>query len=734
MIVIIISFIFLALFVFVIVILGPTYRRTISVITWNLSSLVLILLAALLLARYNIIRVETCTPDCIGSNLLRRNLTDFDLSGVKLIGANLREADLSGANLRGADLSGAILIGAILESADLRDAIVLGADLSGANLVGADLTATDFSGSILNGATLTGVDLTATIMAGISLRNAELTDAKMNGVSLITTDLVGAKLNGATLVNTNLSGSTLSQVDLSGANLSGANLSGAWINRASLIGADLTKVDFSGTSLIGSNLASADLSESIMIGTALIGVDLKGASLRATNLRAAKLRVNELTDEDLADPVLAELNELQRSTVLVDASLDGLSFDEKTVWPDDQMAASVQPAEIPVVVSAVSASDTIKVGVIHSQSGPFAINELPIRDATLLAIAEINATGGVLGKQLVPIIEDGSSDDETFAEKAQKLLEKDQVAVIFGGWASPSRQAMEPVLAEMNGLLFYPVIYEGLESSPQIFYMGAAPNQQIMPAVDYLVEQGHRNFFLLGWDEIYGRTINALVKAQLGQFTNTVTSEVYVPVETIDFSTVISRVKTLEPDVIFSSLAGASETAFFQQYDAAGFIASNLPVLSANLDEEGVRTIGVDLTEGHLMAWNYFESINSPENQIFVNSYKIAYGDERVTTDSIVGGYIGVYLWAALAEKAQSVEVDAVRTAAEKNKIAYQGPGGPVWIDGKTHHLYKSFRIGMVRKDGMIEELYHSDKPLQPDPFLTKYPWATQVVESLLKK
>jgi urea transport system substrate-binding protein len=711
---------------------GAAYIRLLRRGAGGLLVVGLVMAVALAVVWYWIVGVQSCAPDCIGANFLRRDLRGFDLHDVKLVGANLREANLSDANLSGADLSSADLTRSNLENADLRGATLFGADLTGATLTGAKLDGANFSGSVLNEAILTGVDLRAATLAGVWFRGAELVDANMADVVLTTTDLSDAKLNGANLANANLSGSTMSRADLSGARLSGVNLSGSWLNRASLIGADLTKADLSGVGLIGANLASADLTESNLIGTVLIGVDLKGATLKAANLRNARLNRSQLIEEDFADEVIAELNELQRSRLLVDARLDGVSFDAQTIWPDEQIAEQLQPPA--PSVSAAQAGETIKVGILHSLSGPMATSELAVRDATLMAMAEINNNGGILGKQLQPVVMDGASDPAMFAESARKLLEKDQVAVVFGGWTIDSRKAMLPVFEELNGLLFYPVRYEGLESSPNIFYTGAEPTQQIIPAVSYLLSQGHTSFFLLGSDYVFPRTANAIVKAQLGTVNATIADEVYAPLDAVDFTKVISQVQITKPSVIFSTLNGDSNVAFFHQLWDAGYTASNLPVMSVSVTEEEARSIGAEWISGHMTAWNYYQTVNTAENQIFVSAYKAAYGEDRVTSDPIEAGYFGVYLWKAMVEEAGSTETAAVRAAAEQGNITFQAPEGTVRIDGENHHTYKTVRIGVVRDDGMIDAVLTSDQPLKPDPYLTQYTWATPLVEALQKQ
>jgi len=374
------------------------------------------------------------------------------------------------------------------------------------------------------------------------------------------------------------------------------------------------------------------------------------------------------------------------------------------------------------VSGAVDFSGEIKVGILHSLSGTMAISETSVKDAELLAIEEINAKGGVLGKKLVPIIEDGASDWPTFAEKAQKLLQQDRVAVVFGGWTSASRKAMLPVFERLNGLLFYPVQYEGLEASPNIFYTGAAPNQQIVPAVEYLLSQGKRRFYLLGSDYVFPRTANLIIKLQLQAMGGVVVGEEYTPLGHTEYSTVINKIRAANPDVVFNTLNGDSNVAFFKQLRAAGITADQLLTISVSVAEEEIRGIGPENMVGHLAAWNYYQTVDTPENEAFVSAYKRAYGANRVTADPIEAGYIAVYLWAAAVEKAGTTDVDAVRKAAAG--ITFQAPEGLVTIDGDNQHISKTVRIGRVLPNGQFEVIWSTDGPVDPDPYLESYPWA----------
>ncbi|MCM3650305.1 urea ABC transporter substrate-binding protein [Metabacillus litoralis] len=369
-----------------------------------------------------------------------------------------------------------------------------------------------------------------------------------------------------------------------------------------------------------------------------------------------------------------------------------------------------------------SKGDTVQVGILHSLSGTMAISEVSLRDAELMAIEEINAAGGVLGKQIEPIVEDGASDWPTFAEKARKLLQQDEVATIFGGWTSASRKAMLPVVEQNNGLLWYPVQYEGMEQSPNIFYTGATTNQQIVPAVDWILENQGENIFLLGSDYVFPRTANKIVNAQAEAKGGTVVAEEYTPMGHTDYNTIINKIKSTKPDVIFNTLNGDSNVAFFKQLKDAGITAEDIPVMSVSVAEEEIRGIGADVLEGHYAAWNYFQTTDTPENTTFVENYKAKYGEDRVTGDPIEAAYNAVYLWAEAVEKAESFEVEKVKAVSDG--IEFNAPGGVVKIDGETQHIYKTVRIGEVQADGQFKEVWNSGEQVKPDPYLKSYDWA----------
>ena len=372
--------------------------------------------------------------------------------------------------------------------------------------------------------------------------------------------------------------------------------------------------------------------------------------------------------------------------------------------------------------AAGSTREPIKIGVLHSLTGTMSISEISVKDATLLAVEEINAAGGVLGRPLEAVIEDGGSDLQTFAQKAKQLLLEAQVAVVFGCWTSASRKAVQPAFDQGKGLLFYPVQYEGLEQCPNIFYTGAAPNQQIVPGVNYLLAQGKQKIFLLGSDYIFPRTANLIVKAQLAAQGGELAGEVYLPLGSKEVGEAIAHILAVKPDAILNTLNGDSNVAFFQKLREAGVKPEDLPVMSVSVAEEEVRAIGPSNIAGHLVVWNYFQTVDTPENRKFVKAYKARYGENRVTDDPIEAAYLGVYLWKQAVEKAGSTNVVKVRAAAKN--IEFAAPSGKVKIDAQTQHIWKTVRIGKVKVDGQIEEIWNSGAPVQPDPFLGGYPWA----------
>jgi urea transport system substrate-binding protein len=402
---------------------------------------------------------------------------------------------------------------------------------------------------------------------------------------------------------------------------------------------------------------------------------------------------------------------------------------EKTSDVDAAAPASAVDTSTPAASSEPSAAapaeptgDSVKVGLLHSLSGTMAISEVTVQKAELLAIEQINAKGGVLGKQIQPVIEDGASDWPTFAEKATKLIDSDKVVSVFGGWTSASRKAMLPVFEAKKQLLWYPVQYEGLEQSPYIFYTGATTNQQIVPGLDYLKQAGKKKLFLVGSDYVFPRTANKIIKAYAAANGMEILGEEYTPLGHTEYSTLVNKVAAAKPDAVFNTLNGDSNVAYFKQLRSAGVKASDMPTLSVSVAEEEVKGIGPENVAGDLTAWNYYQTTSGQTNTDFVTAYKAKNGAAAVTSDPMEAGYNAIYLWKAAVEKAGSFEVEKVKAAAPG--ISLDLPEGKVTIDD-TQHVYKTARIGQVEADGQIKEVWNSGTPIEPDPYLKNYSWAT---------
>ena len=366
--------------------------------------------------------------------------------------------------------------------------------------------------------------------------------------------------------------------------------------------------------------------------------------------------------------------------------------------------------------------NVVEVGLLHSLTGTMAISETAVRDAELLAIKELNESGGILGCQIKPVEEDGKSNPRMFAEKARKLILENKVAAIFGCWTSDSRKAVKPIVEEYYNLLWYPVQYEGFEASPNIMYMGASPNQQVVPAVEYCAEHLGKRMFLIGSDYIFPRTANKIINAQLKNLGGECVGEIYVPMHESNFTKIIENIRKLKPDVIINTLNGDSNQHFFAQLRYAEMSSKDFPVMSFSVSEAEIASIGADKAAGHYVSWNYFESTRTARNRKFVEAYKKEYGDARSIGDPVEAGYNAVYLWASSCERAGTFDVEPVRIAAKD--MSFIAPEGIVTIDGSNQHLYKIIRIGQITNEGQIKELHSTSAPVRPDPYLSTYAWA----------
>ena len=390
------------------------------------------------------------------------------------------------------------------------------------------------------------------------------------------------------------------------------------------------------------------------------------------------------------------------------------------------------------------AADTIKVGILHSLSGTMAISETVLKDTALMTIAEINAKGGVLGKQLEPVVVDPASNWPLFAEKAKQLISQDKVAVMFGCWTSVSRKSVLPVYEELNSLLFYPVQYEGEELSKNVFYTGAAPNQQAIPAVEYLMSKDGGNakrWVLLGTDYVYPRTTNKILRSFLKSkgVAEADIMEEYTPFGHADYQSIIAKIKKFASEgkktAVVSTINGDSNVPFYKELGNQGLKATDVPVVAFSVGEEELRGVDTKPLVGHLAAWNYFQSIKAPANDEFIkkwSAYAKAKGlaghkDKPLTNDPMEASYIGIMMWKQAVEKAKSTDTDKVIAAMAGQ--TFKAPSGITsTMDPKNHHLHKSVFIGEVKADGQFNVVWKTPGPVKAQP------WSPFIPENKGKK
>ncbi|MFA6311486.1 MAG: urea ABC transporter substrate-binding protein [Sterolibacterium sp.] len=396
------------------------------------------------------------------------------------------------------------------------------------------------------------------------------------------------------------------------------------------------------------------------------------------------------------------------------------------------LTLSASIAAIGATSFAARAADTIKVGILHSLSGTMAISETALKETALMAIAEINAKGGVLGKQLEPVVVDPASNWPLFAEKARQLLSQDKVAVTFGCWTSVSRKSVNPVFKELNGLLFYPVQYEGEELEKNVFYTGAAPNQQAIPAVEYLMSKdggSAKRWVLLGTDYVYPRTTNKILRAFLKSkgVADADIMEDYTPFGHSDYQTIIAKIKKFAAEgkktAVVSTINGDSNVPFYKELGNAGLKATDVPVVAFSVGEEELRGVDTKPLVGHLAAWNYFQSIKNPQNDAFIKMYrdwakkqKLPKAESVVTNDPMEATYVGIHMWAQAAEKAKTTDVNKVIAAVGGQK--FKAPSGfEIQMDAKNHHLHKPVFIGEVKADGQFNVVWKTKGPVKAQPW-----------------
>jgi urea transport system substrate-binding protein len=394
---------------------------------------------------------------------------------------------------------------------------------------------------------------------------------------------------------------------------------------------------------------------------------------------------------------------------------------------------------------AQAADDTVKIGVLHSLSGTMAISETSLKDVVLMAVEEINAAGGVLGKKIEAVVVDPASNWPLFAEKAKQLITQDKVAVTFGCWTSVSRKSCLPVFEEYNALLFYPVQYEGEEQSLNVFYTASSPNQQLIPAAEYMMSEeggGYKKFYLLGTDYVFPRTANKVLKAFLikkGVPESNIAEE-YTPFGYKDYQTIVGKVKAFAAGgkaCVLSTINGDSNVPFYKEFANQGLTSADCPIMAFSVAEDELRAMDVPPLVGHLACWNYFQSVDTPENKKFVKAFKdyciknnlpnAEEAKKRVTDDPIEAAYYGVYVWKAAVEKAKSFEVDKVRAAVYG--LEFDAPGGKKKMDEKNQHTWKPVYVGEIKKDGQFKIVWTSKGLVKPDSY-SSYLWPNEKGEN----
>jgi urea transport system substrate-binding protein len=395
------------------------------------------------------------------------------------------------------------------------------------------------------------------------------------------------------------------------------------------------------------------------------------------------------------------------------------------------MGSALAMAALCLPVAGRAEGKTIKVGVLHSLSGTMAISETALKDVALMTIEEINASGGVMGKKLEPVVVDPASNWPLFAEKARQLLTQDKVAAVFGCWTSVSRKSVLPVFKELNGVLFYPVQYEGEELERNVFYTGAAPNQQAIPAVEYLMSEeggGAKRFFLLGTDYVYPRTTNKILRAFLRSkgVAEKDIAEIYTPFGHSDYQTIVADIKKFAlggRTAVISTINGDSNVPFYKELGNAGLKATEVPVVAFSVGEEELRGIDARPLVGHLAAWNYFMSLKNPSNDAFIKKYRayarkkgLANAGKVVTNDPMEATYVGIHMWKQAVEKAKSTAPDKVIAAMSGQ--TYQAPSGFLLkMDETNHHLHKPVFIGEIRPDGQFNVVWKTKAPIRAQPW-----------------
>ena len=358
---------------------------------------------------------------------------------------------------------------------------------------------------------------------------------------------------------------------------------------------------------------------------------------------------------------------------------------------------------------------TVRIGILHALTGPMAVSEKPMVEAELLAIEEINATGGVLGMQVEAIVADTESNPETAAVSVEKLLVQDQVSTVIGCWTSACRKTVKPIIERNNSLLIYPMAYEGLETSPNIIYMGAAPNQQVLPAVNWAFENLGKRFFLIGSDYVWPHSVNAIVTDQLKALGGESVGEMYMPFGGLDASEAVRQIQAAKPDVILSTVVGDSNAPFYKALREAGISAEKTPVISFSIAETETKAIPHADLRGHYVAFGYFQTIDRLENHAFIDRFRARYGHDRLISDFVETAYFSTIFWHLGVERAESTEPTEVGQGILG--LSYDAPEGIVTVDSSTRHAWRAFNMGKIDADGTIQIVWSAEHPIRPIPY-----------------
>ena len=384
------------------------------------------------------------------------------------------------------------------------------------------------------------------------------------------------------------------------------------------------------------------------------------------------------------------------------------------VIADPEGPTEIEGADASVIPA--PSGEPIRVGILHSLTGTMADSEQPVVESVQMAIAELNAEGGVLGRPVEGVVADGRSNADIFAREAERLIKEESVATVFGCWTSASRKTVVPIFEAADHLLIYPVQYEGLEQSPNVIYLGATPNQQIIPAIRWFY--GFRNkkrFFIVGSDYVFPRVASEIIEDQLNELNADLIGQEFLPLGSFDIKPIVEKIKTTQPDIILNLINGDTNTVFFRELAQQGITPAEIPTVSFSIGEAELQKLDTTKIEGDFAAANYFQSVASTENERFVGSFKQRYGKQRVVTDAMEAAYMGVRLWAQAVEKCGSTEPLAIRDAMLLESI--ESPGGPLRFDSTTQHLFKTPRIGQIQPDGQFSIEWVDVKPVAPMPY-----------------